>query len=58
MIIRNGKPLAARYYGRRAVLFVYKGIKLIWQSIRSCFGSGKWIGNKPWIGKEKWKGTK
>lgn len=23
--------------------------------IRSCFGSGKWVSNKPWLGKETWK---
>ena len=37
---------------------VYLGVKLVWDAIRSCFGSGKWVGNKPWIGKEKWKGFK
>lgn len=42
----------------RAVKAIYLGLKTVWQSIRSCFGSGKWIGNKPWIGKEKWKGFK
>lgn len=34
------------------------GARLLWRNIKSCFGSGKWVGNKPWIGKEKWKGTK
>lgn len=37
---------------------VYLGVKLVWEAIRSCFGSGKWVGNKPWVGSEKWKGTK
>lgn len=54
MIIRNGKPLAARYYGRKAVLFIYKGIRLIWKSIRSCFGSGGWDNNQPWDNNEGW----
>lgn len=27
-------------------------------SVRSCFGSGRWISKKPWIGKEKWKNNK
>lgn len=35
---------------------VYHGLRLVWQAVRSCFGSGVWIGNKPWIGSEKWKG--
>ena len=27
------------------------------ETIRSCFGSGRWFGYKPWIGTDKWKGT-
>lgn len=30
-------------------------MKLIWASIRSCFGSGFWVGEKPWLGMESWK---
>ena len=37
---------------------MYKDGKLIWQAVRSCFGSGVWIGSKPWIGEEKWKRQK
>ena len=39
-------------------MYEYKDGKLIWQAVRSCFGSGVWIGSKPWIGEEKWKGQK
>ena len=58
MIHKDGNELSARFWGSKIVVSVYRGIKAIWSSVRSCFGSGKWIGNKPWIGKEKWKGTK
>jgi hypothetical protein len=58
MIEKNGKQITERYFGKKAIAYVYRGLKLIWMSVRSCFGSGKWVGNKPWIGKEKWKGTK
>lgn len=34
---------------------VYQGLDLIWQSVRSCFGSGVWKSKKPWKGKEKWR---
>lgn len=27
-------------------------------AVRSCFGSGHWIGYKPWVGYERWKGAK
>lgn len=26
-------------------------------AVRSCFGSGRWMGWKPWIGTDRWKGT-
>lgn len=43
--------------GKLVSAIYYKG-QLIWQSIRSCFGTGVWIGNKPWIGKDTWKNNK
>ena len=51
------KDIQNGYYGKKAIAAIYKGVHVIWQAVRSCFGSGRWIGNKPWIGKEKWKGT-
>lgn len=54
MIYKDGKKLYARYYGRKAILFVYRGAKLIWQSIRSCFGSGGWDNNQGWNNNDGW----
>lgn len=38
---------------------IYQGTKLIWrtisQAIRSCFGSGVWLGEKLWVGDDLWK---
>ena len=38
---------------------IYQGTKLIWMTvynaIKSCFGSGTWIGDKPWLGSDQWK---
>lgn len=55
MIYKEGKEITAVYLGSRAVSAIYKGAVLVWQAVRSCFGSGRWIGRKPWVGKEKWK---
>ena len=41
-----------------AVQVVKYGLELVWQAIRSCFGNGYWISNKPWIGKDLWKTNK
>ena len=37
---------------------IYKGSQLLWltiyNAIRSCFGSGQWLGDKPWLGDDNW----
>lgn len=44
--------------GNRAVSAVYRGITLVWMAVRSCFGSGVWVDEKPWIDSENWKNEK
>lgn len=44
-LFRNGKPIQA----------IYKGGHLLWMAIRSCFGNGFWVNNKPWLNDEAWK---
>jgi hypothetical protein len=38
---------------------IYRGSKIVWRTIynaiKSCFGSGTWLGDKPWLNAEKWK---
>ena len=38
---------------------IYQGTKLVWRTvynaIKSCFGSGTWLDNKPWIDSDSWK---
>lgn len=55
MIIINGKLISAIRYGEIALSAVYKGATLVWQAVRSCFGSGRWIKDKPWLGNEGWR---
>lgn len=54
-IYRNGKDITAVYLGERAIAAVYHGAMLVWQAVRSCFGSGVWIDSKPWMDNEAWK---
>lgn len=44
---------------KRVITKVYtvvgEEVKLIWEAIRSCFGSGFWINERPWINNNNWK---
>lgn len=55
MIQINKKEIIALYKQGKSLQTVYKGTHLIWQSIRSCFGSGIWVNDKPWVNDEAWK---
>ncbi len=54
MIYKDGKELAARYVGRRAVSAVYYGARLVWEAISSCFGAGYWDDDRPWSDDDAW----
>lgn len=34
---------------------IYKGARLVWTAVRSCFGAGFWVNEKPWLNNESWK---
>ena len=55
MVYKSGKEIVAIFRGSTPVTAIYKGSKLGWQSIRSCFGAGYWVNDKPWINDEGWK---
>ena len=55
MIRKNNHQAAAVYYGTRAIAAVYRGARLVWTAIRSCFGSGVWLSEKNWVDNEIWK---
>jgi len=55
MLLRKGKEAVAMFHLDMAIGFVYYKGKVVWQAIRSCFGSGLWKPRKPWVNTEKWK---
>lgn len=58
MIYRNNKEAVGIYILGKAVAAIYHQGRLVWQAVRSCFGSGIWVPTKPWLGAEKWKNRK
>lgn len=55
MIHKENKEISAIYYAGKAISVVYKGSRLVWEAIKSCFGKGYWINDKPWKNKDSWK---
>jgi hypothetical protein len=55
MLYNNKKETINVSIGNKVIQSIYKGSILIWQAIRSCFGSGFWINEKPWVNDEPWK---
>lgn len=51
----RGKQVTAVHYLRKGVATIYYYGKIVYQSIRSCFGSGTWRSDRPWLGKDLWK---
>lgn len=55
MIYKGKKEVGTIYIGSRPLYAIYRGSKLVWQAIRSCFGNGYWVNAKPWLNTEGWK---
>lgn len=54
----NSEYIATQMINGEMVEAMYLNGELIWQAVRSCFGSGVWINEKPWINTETWKNSK
>lgn len=54
-IFYKDREITAVYFGSRAISAIYKGTRLIWQALRSCFGGGFWVNEKPWVNEEGWR---
>ena len=58
MIYINGKEITQITVHQKAIAVIYQNGKMLWQAVRSCFGSGAWVNTKPWLYNEGWKNNK
>lgn len=57
MIRSSGHDITSVSYLGTAFSKVVRSGRILWQAVRSCFGSGAWEGHKPWIGSDGWRGS-
>ncbi len=55
MIEHGGRRVSAIYRDGKAIVAVYRGARLVWQAVRSCFGAGWWADGRPWADDDGWK---
>lgn len=51
----HNKEISSIHAHNKVISAVYKGIYLVWVAVRSCFGAGMWLREKPWLYNEGWK---
>lgn len=54
-IVTKNKYVESVYIGKRAVSTIYKGSVKVFEAIKSCFGKGYWVNEKPWLNNDVWK---
>lgn len=55
MITRGNKEIAVIYHGKKVIAEIRRGAILVWQAVRSCFGKGYWVDDKPYDNEDGWK---
>lgn len=58
-IVRNEREVTGIHRMGRTTTEVWKYVggawRSVWQYIRSCFGRGFWVNDKPWSNKDVWR---
>lgn len=55
MINQNRTETTSVFTNKVPIQAIYRFGVVLWQAVRSCFGSGIWVNEKPWINDEAWR---
>lgn len=55
MINQNRTETTSVSTNKVPIQAIYRFGVVLWQAVRSCFGSGIWVNEKPWINDEAWR---
>lgn len=55
MAYKNRAEITSVNVRKTPIQAIYRFGVVLWQAVRSCFGSGVWVNEKPWINDEIWK---
>ena len=55
MIVINNKEISEIVAENKNISFVRYGLILVWEAIKSCFGKGFWVNDKPWVNSDSWR---
>lgn len=55
MAFKNKAEITGIFLSKIPIQTIYQYGVILWQAVRSCFGSGMWVDEKPWIHDEAWK---
>lgn len=55
MLWSGNKRIAQIWVGKKPIATLWRGAVKVWEAIRSCFGKGYWINDKPWSDTDGWK---
>lgn len=62
IVIQGHRQFSDITAGGKQLMAVYAGVngeaKLIWERVRSCYGTGIWLEQRPWTDNDLWKDNK
>lgn len=55
MIWEEGQEIVALWKDGKRITAIWETGQLIWEAIKSCYGSGVWRDDKPWRDDDVWR---